>query len=845
MLADKDMKLKFKELASKNPEKYYPIKALEKEGFKRKQCIKCKIFFWTANDSEVCGDICSGGFGFIGNSPAKYKLDYIEVWDKFSKIFKKLGYTPIKRYPVAARWRGDTDFVQASIYDFQPYVVSGEVEPPANPLTVPQFCLRFNDIDNVGLTGAHYTGFVMIGQHAFMPPKDYNQEKYFEDIHTWLKKGIGIKNQEITFHEDGWAGGGNVGPCIEFFSRGLELGNQVYITHEQTPAGLNELNLKILDMGMGHERNSWFTQGTSTSYETAFPTVIKKLTKETNIEVDNELMKKFLPYSAFLKVDEADNVKKVWLDIAEKIKIDVNELRRKVLPLAALYSIAEHSRSLLVAIGDSVLPSNIGGGYNLRVILRRALSLIKKYNWDINLPDLCKEHAKYLKPLFPELRETLPQVQEILEVEKRKYLSTKEKSGQIIKNLLEKEITEDILLKVYDTQGISPELIKEEAEKFNKKIHIPDNFYAKVTKMHENIQKVEEEKKEMGKLQVKRPPATEILYYDDPIVTSFKAKVINIINDKFVILDRTAFYPRGGGQEPDMGLLNNTEVLNVFKQGDVIIHELKENPKFNELEEVNGKINLIRRKQLMQHHTATHIINAAARKVLGHHVNQAGAFKGEDRARIDITHYEAITEEQERKIEDEANRIIKSSIKVKKESIPRNLAEKEYGMTIYQGGVVPGKNLRIINIVGIDVECCGGTHANNTSEIELIKILRSTKISDSIIRIEFVAGEAAREELEKFPTILKQLSKTLSVAPTEVVSRSKDLFEKWRLGRKAIKKEQKIFLKDLQLSTPEKDELNDEDSIKKIAEIFKTQPEHIVKTAERFIKELEEYKSQL
>ncbi len=845
MLADKDMKLKFKELASKNPEKYYPIKALEKEGFKRKQCIKCKIFFWTANDSEVCGDICSGGFGFIGNSPAKYKLDYIEVWDKFSKIFKKLGYTPIKRYPVAARWRGDTDFVQASIYDFQPYVVSGEVEPPANPLTVPQFCLRFNDIDNVGLTGAHYTGFVMIGQHAFMPPKDYNQEKYFEDIHTWLKKGIGIKNQEITFHEDGWAGGGNVGPCIEFFSRGLELGNQVYITHEQTLSGLKELNLKVLDMGMGHERNSWFTQGTSTSYETAFPTVIKKLTKETNIEVDNELMKKFLPYSAFLKVDEADNVKKVWLDIAEKIKIDVNELRRKVLPLAALYSIAEHSRSLLVAIGDSVLPSNIGGGYNLRVILRRALSLITKYNWDINLPDICKEHAKYLKPLFPELRETLPQVQEILEVEKRKYLSTKEKSGQIIKNLLEKEITEDILLKVYDTQGISPELIKEEAEKFNKKIHIPDNFYAKVTKMHENIQKVEEEKKEMGKLQVKRPPATEILYYDDPIVTSFKAKVLNIINEKFVILDRTAFYPRGGGQEPDMGLLNNAEVINVFKQGDVVIHELKENPKFNELEEVNGKINLIRRKQLMQHHTATHIINAAARKVLGHHINQAGAFKGEDRARIDITHYEAITKEQEQKIEDEANRIIKSSIKVKKESIPRNIAEKEYGMAIYQGGVVPGKNLRIINIVGIDVECCGGTHTNNTSEIELIKILRSTKISDSIVRIEFVAGEAAREEIEKFSTILKQLSKTLGVAPTEAVSRSKDLFEKWKLGRKAIKKEQKIFLKDLQLSTPEKDELNDEDSIKKIAEIFKTQPEHIVKTAERFIKELEEYKSQL
>ena len=167
MLIDKEMKLKFKETASKDPDKYYSTRVLKEEGFKRKQCPKCRTFFWTAADSETCDNPeCSGGFRFIDNSPSKYKLDYIEVWTKFSKIFNKLGYTPIPRYPVAARWREDTDFVQASIYDFQPYVVSGEVEPPANPLTVPQLCLRFNDIDNVGLTGSHYTGFVMIGQHA-------------------------------------------------------------------------------------------------------------------------------------------------------------------------------------------------------------------------------------------------------------------------------------------------------------------------------------------------------------------------------------------------------------------------------------------------------------------------------------------------------------------------------------------------------------------------------------------------------------------------------------------------------------------------------------------------------
>ena len=616
MLIDKEMKLKFKETASKDPDKYYSTRVLKEEGFKRKQCPKCRTFFWTAADSETCDNPeCSGGFRFIDNSPSKYKLDYIEVWTKFSKIFNKLGYTPIPRYPVAARWREDTDFVQASIYDFQPYVVSGEVEPPANPLTVPQLCLRFNDIDNVGLTGSHYTGFVMIGQHAFMPPERYDQEKYFSDIHTWLKTGLGIKNEEITFHEDGWAGGGNVGPCMEFFSRGLELGNQVYITHEQTPSGLKELNLKVLDMGMGQERNAWFSQGASTSYETTFPTVIKKLTKATDIEIDKNLMKNFLPYSAYLNVDEASNIKKVWIDISQKLNVDVNELRSKILPLAALYSVAEHSRALLVAIADSALPSNVGGGYNLRVILRRALSFITKYKWDLNLSDICEEHSKYLKPLFPELRENLPQVQEILEVEKKKYLNTKEKSRQIIGELLKKDVTEDVLLKIYDSQGISPELIKEEAEKFNKKILVPENFYAKVSEMHGEKDELKEDDKKSN-IQMKRPPATEVLYYDDPIITSFKAKVLNIINDKYVILDKTAFYPRGGGQEPDLGLLEDSEVINVFKQGDVIIHELKETPKFHELEDVAGKVNLIRRNQLMQHHTGTHIINTAARKII-------------------------------------------------------------------------------------------------------------------------------------------------------------------------------------------------------------------------------------
>src|SRR3989338_3520969 len=297
MIPDKEIKREFKAKASLQPERFYPISVLKEEGFGRKKCTVCGTFFWSVEESRtVCDDPShSGGFRFFDNPPAKKEMDYVGVWKEFAKHFKKRGYIPIERYPVAARWRQDTEFVQASIYDFQPYVVSGEVEPPANPLTVPQLCLRFNDIDNVGITGAHYSCFVMIGQHAFEPPEKYNQKKYFEDIHSWLKDGLGLPNGEITYHEDAWAGGVNFGPCIEFFSRGLELGNQVYMMYEQTPAGSKELNLKVLDMGMGQERNAWFTKGVSTSYETTFPSVAKKLYKIAGIKVDKEIVRKFLP----------------------------------------------------------------------------------------------------------------------------------------------------------------------------------------------------------------------------------------------------------------------------------------------------------------------------------------------------------------------------------------------------------------------------------------------------------------------------------------------------------------------------------------------------------------------
>ncbi|HSU72719.1 MAG TPA: alanine--tRNA ligase [Candidatus Binatia bacterium] len=838
MLTDKEAKVQLKALAAKTPDKYYATGVLKEEGFARRQCTKCHRWFWTTTHSTVCGDpSCSGGFRFIGKSPAKFQLDYIETWQKFAKLFSKWGYTPIKRYPVVARWRQDTDFVQASIYDFQPYVVTGEVAPPANPLVVPQFCLRFNDIDNVGITGAHYTGFVMIGQHAFMPPEKYDQPKYFRDIHNWLKQGLGLKNDDITFHEDAWAGGGNSGPSMEYFSGGLELGNQVYMSFQNTNDGFKPLPLKVLDMGMGHERNAWFSQGRSTSYETTFPEVIKHLRNGTGVQVDEDLMGRFLPYASYLNVDEVEDLNKAWTRVADEIGEDKDELKKTVSEQAALYSVAEHTRSLLFALADGALPSNVGGMYNLRVILRRALQFIDKYQWNVHLANVAEWHADYLKPLFPELHEHLAEVHKILDVEKAKYDSTKQKTAQMLARVLDKELTTDQLVELYDTQGINPDMIAEEAAKKGKKITVPDNFYAIVAEKHDKKEQEHATVRE-EKLDLSGVADTQARYYEDWRKVEFSAQVMKVMGN-FVILNETHFYPTSGGQLHDVGTLNSHKVVDVFKQGGVIVHVLDTPAAFKPGEKVTGKIDFNRRQQLAQHHTATHIINAAARRVLGNHINQASAKKDIDKAHIDITHYQLLTQEEMDKIEKEANRIVQEAIPSQLKFVPRTEAEQKYGMGIYQGGAVPGKVLRIVEIPEIDVEACGGTHLHNTSEAGKIKLLKASKVQDGVVRITFVAGKAAEQIEHAQHQKVDELAKFLGCLKTQIAPRVQEIFDKWKKARKAFSSQKPMEPDWFRFVSSE---TFNGDQIAKAAEILQTQPENIVKTIQRFLNDLMQWK---
>lgn len=845
MLSDKELKMKFKAIASAHPDKYYATAVLIDEGFSRKQC-RCGTWFWAVNkEQETCGDpVCMGGVDIFRGAPVKKKLSFIDVWLGYKRFFEKRGYKAVHRYPVIARWNPTIDFTNASIAAFQPYVISGESPPPAKKLVIPQFCLRFGDVDNVGVTGSHCTGFVMIGQHVFVNPEEWDQDELFKDIYDYITKEVGVPKQELTLHEESWAGGGNYGPCMEFFSRGVELFNQVYMMFEHTDQGDKELTLKVLDMGLGMERVAWFSQGALTLYDAAFPLVIEKLKKKLKVRFDQGLYKKFAPLASKLNLDEADDIDKQWLDIAQELKTTAYELKEKILPMTALYSVAEHARALLFAIVDGGLPSNVGGYYNLRVIFRRAMEFIDKFKWEIEMPEICEWHAEYLKPIYPELIKGLDDVKKILEVEKKKYYHNKRKGKQVVEQLLKskKEITPDVLVKLYDSHGISPEQVREEALKLKIKIEVPENFYALIAEKHAKAEQKAQTQKQK-EVALGDVPATQALYYDSYDYIDFEAKVFRIVEEAhewYVVLDRTAFYPTSGGQLHDKGFLNKTEVVEVFKQGNAIVHVTLRKPDFNQGDSVVGKIDFDTRLQLTQHHTAAHIINGVARRILGNHVWQAGAAKSMQKARLDITHYESLTDEEVAKIEQGANEIIKNNIPIYKSFMKRNVAEAKYGFTLYQGGAVPGKEIRVVAIAGLDVEACGGTHLNLTGEVKLIKILRTSKIQDGVVRIEFTAGNAAVKTQRAEDKILKQTAKMLKVDIDQLPARVEELFEKWKKARKAVKKKKKLRAKSLELTSTVA--YKGEDILMKIADILKTQPEHVIKTVKRFLTELEEYK---
>jgi alanyl-tRNA synthetase len=467
-------------------------------------------------------------------------------------------------------------------------------------------------------------------------------------------------------------------------------------------------------------------------------------------------------------------------------------------PLENIFTIADHSKCLAFMLGDGIVPSNVKAGYLARLVLRRSIRLIDELELDYSLVDLVDFQYDMLKRDFPELTEMKDTVFEILDLETKRYRETLSKGKKLIRSFAKglkdtKEIPLEQLMEFYDSKGIHPNIVEKVARADGFEVTIPDNFHALISERHSS-----ERPESAAEERIYDLPDTRRLYYEDVNLREFEGEVISV-EPPHVILDSTIFYPEGGGQPSDIGTLRAPEldaewdVTDVQKSGGVIVHKLEtggEGGKAPQLlkkgMKVSGTLNWPRRLSLMQHHSSTHIILGSARKVLGNQVWQTGAQKFPDRARVDITHFAKITPEQLREIEITANRTVLEARKITAEWLDRSEAEKRYGFRLYQGGVPPGKSIRVVEIAGFDVEACGGTHCEVTTQVGAIKILRNERIQDGVERLEFATGLSAIRNIQKQEKILTDSSEILSV-PTEQLPRTvQRFFTEWKSQRKEL-----------------------------------------------------------
>ncbi len=766
------------------PDKEYALPFFREQSFTRKLCPTCGEFFWTQNaEQKSCGESTSDRctcYSFLKNSPTRSCYSLAEMREAFLSFFDKHGHTRIKPYPVVARWRSDIYLTHASIIDFQPFVTEGIAPPPANPLVISQPCIRLVDISNTGPTfGRHLTIFEMGGHHAFNYPE---KEVYWKDQtvryhHEFVTDVLGIPSDDVTYKEDVWVGGGNAGPDLECIIGGLEVATLVFMQYKVLDGEFVKLPIRTVDTGYGLDRFAWLSQGAPSCFHAIYGEMLDKVFNMAGLKVDNTFLYSVAKHSGLVSIDKTANRLDARRQIAKIVAADVNELDEVLLPIENVFAVVDHTKCLSFMLSEGIVPSNIHEGYLARLLFRRVFRLLRSLKMDIErLYDIVDLQVDYWSKDYPQIRTMREEIIEMLKVEEEKFEDTLKRGESMVKRIATdlkakkmRRLPNITLSELYDSHGLPPEIVKELVEVEGITVEVPEDFYALIANKHMQADKtVEEETRVEAKLEtaVENLPATEQMYYADAYVKEFDAKVIKVVNGEHVVLDRTYFYPEGGGQPSDQGfiLFDNVkaEVVHVQKVGRIILHEIKGSVPPKEGDRVHGILDWNKRYTLMKAHTATHLVNGAARRVLGEHVWQHGTQKGEESTRLDISHYRRLKPREIHKIETLANKAVLANLPVTTAWMPRSEAESQYGFRLYQGGAVPGKDIRVVKTGNWDVEACAGTHLKRTGEIGFLKIVYTERIQDGVERLGYAVGIHALKAVQKEELLLWKISKTLN-----------------------------------------------------------------------------------
>ncbi|MCC5650616.1 alanine--tRNA ligase [Nostoc sp. XA013] len=754
----------------------------------------------------------------------------------------------------------------AGMLPFKP-IFLGQRTPEFKRATTSQKCIRTNDIENVGRTKRHHTFFEMLGNFSF---GDYFKEQaiawgweistqvfgfspqnlvvsVFEDddeaFGIWRDQiGVPIARIKRLGEDDNfWVSGptGPCGPCSEIYydfhpergdenidleddSRFIEFYNLVFMQYNRDASGdLTPLQNKNIDTGMGLERMAQILQKVPNNYETdlIFPII------QTAAQI------------AGIDYHKSDEKTKVSLKV-----------------------IGDHVRSVVHMIADEIRASNVGRGYVLRRLIRRVVRHGRLIGISGEFTTQVAETAIALsESAYPNVRQREAAIKAELQREESNFLRTLDRGEKLLEEIIQEvkqqgntQISGESAFTLYDTYGFPLELTQEVAEENNLTVD-EAGFNAEMQKQVERAKAAHETidltvQGSIDKL-AEHIQVTEFLGYTQPTATAkVEAILVEGVSQEEVeagtqvqiILDKTPFYAESGGQIGDRGYISGdgivVQVEDVKKESDFFVHFGRiERGTLRVGDNVTAQIDPACRRRAQANHTATHLLQAALKKIVDDSISQAGSLVSFDRLRFDFNCPRALTAEEVQQIEEQVNAWIAEAHTANVEVLP--IAEAKARGAVAMFGEKYGEEVRVIDFPSVSMELCGGTHVSNTAEIGVFKIISEAGVASGVRRIEAVSGPAILDYLNLRDKVVKDLSDRFKVKPEELPDRITSLQSELRTSQKeleTLKVQLAIAKSDSLLQTAET--VGDSKII--VAQLEDVDPESLKTAAERLLQKI-------
>ena len=741
-----------------------------------------------------------------------------ELREMFLSFFESKGHLRLPSFSLVPQNDKSILLINAGMTPMKPWF-KGEEEPPRRRVCTCQKCIRTGDIENVGKTARHGTYFEMLGNFSFgdyfkheaiawswefltevvgLEPDRLYPSIYLDDdeaFDIWNKE-VGIPAERIFRfgkEDNFWEhGSGPCGPCSEiYYDRGPEYGcgkpgctvgcdcdryieiwNNVFSQFDNDGHGhYTELKQKNIDTGMGLERLACVCQNVDSLFD-------------------------------------VDTVMNITHKVSQLTGAHYGETEKRDVSLRV---ITDHIRSATFMICDGILPSNEGRGYVLRRLLRRAARHGKLLG--VNDPFLYQVVDTVIhenEGQYPDLREKQTYITKVIRTEEENFGRTIDGGMKIFSDLLaeHKQKPEKIFsgadaFRLYDTFGFPIDLTMEMAA--DEGLSVDENAFQKL--MKEQKERAREARKALGDLGWagvefgKDVPATEFVGYDH---SKCDAKIVAIVADEelreevaagaeaVVVLDQSPFYAEMGGQVADHGTITADGV--VFTVADVQKNKGGKFMHYGRLAQgvlhvgdtVHAAIDMERRKAIQRAHSTTHLLDAALKKVLGDHVHQAGSLVEPDRLRFDFTHFEAISPEELRQVEELVNDAVLEGYPVVTEVLPIEEAKKKGAVAMF--GEKYGETVRVVEMSDFSVEFCGGTHVDNTAKAGPFRIKSESSVASGVRRIEATCGKLSLKAMESSQGVLSRAAQFLKTAPSGLLERMEQQANEMKQLRQALEK---------------------------------------------------------